>query len=60
MWSHQQVLVALVRVSVYTTDQLRTTVLLALYKKIVSHWTAAIFCKPVNPLEGENYMHPLL
>ena len=37
---------------IYRGEQKDTSALLALYKKISSHRTAAVFRKPVNPLEG--------
>lgn len=38
----------------YHAEQPDTTALLALYKKISAHRTAAVFRKPVNPAEGES------
>ena len=38
----------------YTTGHSGTMALTALYK-IVSHQTMAMFCKPVNPAEGEKH-----
>lgn len=49
----QEALLALDKVEVYHREQADTTGLLALYKKISSHRTAAVFRKPVNPAEGE-------
>lgn len=49
----QQSLLLLDKSEIYHMEQPDTTALLALHKKISSHRTAAVFRKPVNPLEGE-------
>ena len=51
----QRALLALDKDEMYHREQPDTTALLALYKKISSHRTAAVFRKPVNPAEGEIY-----
>lgn len=52
----QQSLILLDKSEIYHMEQQDTTALLALHKKISSHRTAAVFRKPVNPLEGEFIM----
>ena len=49
----QQLLILLDKSDTYHMERRDTTALLALHKKISSHRTAAVFRKPVNPLEGE-------
>ena len=49
----QQSLILLDKSETYHMEHPDTTALLALHKKISSHRTAAVFRKPVNPLEGE-------
>jgi hypothetical protein len=50
----QRALLSLDRDVVYHAEQPDATALLALYKKISAHRTAAVFRKPVNPAEGES------
>ena len=50
----QEALLLLDKDEMYHREQPDTTALLALYKKISSHRTAAVFRKPVNPAEGEH------
>ncbi len=52
----QEALFLLDKNEMYHREQPDTAALLALYKKISSHRTAAVFRKPVNPAEGEHYI----
>ena len=49
----QHTLAAMEKDVMYNMEHTDTTALLNLYKRISSHRTAAIFRKPVNPLEGK-------
>ena len=52
----QKALLLLDKNDIYDGEQVDTTALLALYKKISSHRTAVVFRKPVNPAEGEIFV----
>jgi len=56
----QEALFLLDKNETYHREQPDTAALLALYKKISSHRTAAVFRKPVNPAEGEHYFAAIL
>ena len=61
----QHALAAMEKDVTYNMEHTDTTALLNLYKRISSHRTAAIFRKPVNPLEGKlldtiYFMHNLV
>ena len=56
----QQALLALDKNAIYHMEQPDTTALLNLYKRVSSHRTAAVFRKPVNPLEAPGYKERVL
>jgi hypothetical protein len=56
----QQALLALDKNAMYHMEQPDTTALLNLYKRVSSHRTAAVFRKPVNPLEAPGYKERVL
>lgn len=56
----QKALLALEKNEIYHREQMDTAALLACYKKISSHKTAAVFRKAVNPLEAPGYKERIL
>jgi hypothetical protein len=56
----QQALLSLEANENYNKEQPDTTSLLALWKRISSHRTSAVFRKPVNPLEAPGYTERIL
>ena len=52
----QKALILLDKSCVCHMEQVDTTALLALHKKISSHRTSTVFRKPVNPAEGERFV----
>mmetsp|Transcript_4968 Transcript_4968/g.9233 ORF Transcript_4968/g.9233 Transcript_4968/m.9233 type:complete len:353 (+) Transcript_4968:88-1146(+) len=56
----QRALLVLDSNEMYHREQTDTVALLALYKKISSHRTAAVFRKPVNPAEAPGYKERIL
>lgn len=51
----EQALIDLAENPIYNEEHQDSTILLNLWKRISSHRTAAVFRKPVNPAEGEQY-----
>ena len=56
----QQALLTLDQNDIYHQEHAETTTLLALWKRISSHRTSAVFRKPVNPLEAPGYQERIL
>jgi len=56
----QQALLTLDQNDIYHQEHTETTTLLALWKRISSHRTSAVFRKPVNPLEAPGYQERIL
>jgi len=56
----QQALLTLDQNEIYHQEHTETTTLLALWKRISSHRTSAVFRKPVNPLEAPGYQERIL